>query len=165
MTEPESGYLALNQTFRAGDVIVLDFPMPLCMQREASGGATLWRGPLVLALPRAAGRRVRRGRAPFADFAVSPRSEWRYALVQEWLDRAEITLREPGELPFDEAEPPLIVRLPMARAPHWSIQRGSAGAVPEPFVVSADDQADITLVPYGCTRLRIAQFPIAECSR
>ena len=165
MIEPENGYLTLNQTFRTGDAIRLDFPMPLRMQREPSGGATLWRGPLLLALPIAAEKRVLRGTPPFADYTLYPRSEWRYALVQEWLDRAKITLHEPGEQPFDEAAPPLIVRLPMARAQHWSMNRGSADPVPEPFTVSADDQADITLVPYGCTRLRIAQFPIAECSR
>jgi len=165
MIEPENGYLTLNQTFRAGDVIELVFRMPLRLQREPSGGATLWRGPLLLALPIAAEQRVLRGTPPFADYALFPRSEWRYALVQEWLSRAEITLREPGEQPFDEAAPPLIVRLPMARAPHWPMLRGSAGAVPEPFAVSADDQANISLVPYGCTRLRIAQFPIAELKR
>ncbi len=165
MIEPESGYLTLNRIFRAGDVIVLDFLMPLRMQREPSGGATLWRGPLLLALPIAAEQRVLRGTPPFADYALYPRAEWRYAVIEDMLSRAEITLREPGELPFDEAAPPLRIRLSMARAPHWSMERGSAGAVPEPFAVSAADQADITLVPYGCTRLRIAQFPIAQIKR
>lgn len=133
--------------------------MPLRMQREPSGGATLWRGPPLLALPIAAEQRALRGKPPFADYALYPRAEWRYALVQEWLDHAEITLREPGEQPFDETAPPLRIRLSMARAPQWSMHRGSAGPIPDSFTVSVDDQIDITLVPYGCTRLRIAQFP------
>ncbi|MPM46545.1 hypothetical protein SDC9_93249 [bioreactor metagenome] len=82
-------------------------------------------------------------------------------MVGERLDRAEITPHEPGERPFDEAAPPLTIRLPVARAPHWPQRQNSAGPVPEPFAAGQDSLVPCTLVPYGCTRLRIAQFPAA----
>ena len=106
---PKNGYLNITRTFHAGDVVSLDFPMPLRIQHEPSGGVTLWRGPLMLALPIAAEQTVLRGKPPFADYALYPRSEWRYAVVESLLDRAEIACREPGDLPFDEAAPPLTI--------------------------------------------------------
>ena len=46
---------------------------------------------------------------------------------------AQIVCREPVELPFDEAAPPLTIRLPLACTPHWPIRQNSAGPVPEEF--------------------------------
>ena len=159
--QPENGCLTVTRTFCEGDVARLDFPMPLRIQHEPSGGVTLWRGPLLLALPIEAEQTILRGTPPFADYALYPRSEWRYAVVESLLNRAEVFCREPGELPFAETTPPLTIRLPMARAPHWPIRQNSAGPVPEAFAADGDSLPVFTLVPYGCTRLRIAQFPTA----
>ena len=135
--------------------------MPLRMQEEASGGVTIRRGPLLLALPVAAQPRVLRGTPPFADYELFPRSEWRYAMIEGSLADASVTRHEPGELPFGELDPPLTVRLTMAPAAHWPMERHGAGPVPEPFETTKKPSLEQTLVPYGCTRLRIAQFPIA----
>ena len=159
--QPENGYLAVAHTFRVGDVVRLNFPMPLRIHHEPSGGVTLWRGPLLLALPIEAEQTILRGTPPFADYALYPRSEWRYAVVEGLLSQAQIVCREPVELPFDEAAPPLTIRLPLACTPHWPIRQNSAGPVPEEFAAEVDSLSVCTLVPYGCTRLRIAQFPTA----
>ena len=159
---PKDGFAELHRVFQKGDRIQLRLPMPLRLQAEAEGGVTLHRGPLLLALPVKEERRVVRGKAPFADFELFPRSEWRFALVESELEQAQVAAQQPGEQPFGENAPPLTVRLRMARAPRWPMVRHSAGPVPPPFSAEEIDLQEQTLVPYGCTLLRVAQFPLAQ---
>jgi hypothetical protein len=160
-TAPENGYLVITRAFHTGDQIKLSLPLKLRLLPEAAGGATLRYGALLLALPIAAEQKVLRGTPPFADFAYLPREEWRYGVCEAMLAAAEITRRAPGEIPFDPQEPPLAIRLPLAPAPQWCMQKNSTGRVPEEFAAKADQVIEKTLIPFGCTQLRIAQFPIA----
>ena len=162
---PKDGFVELRRIFRAGDQITLRLPMPLRIEKEAEGGATLHRGPLLLALPIEAERRVVRGTPPFADYELFPRSDWRFALVESELERAQIAVLSPGDQPFGENAPPLTVLLRLARAPHWPMVRHSAGPIPPPFSAKEDALVEQTLVPYGCTLLRIAQLPAASISK
>lgn len=160
-TATENGYLVLKKEFHAGDQIKLSLPLKLRLVPEAAGGATIRFGALLLALPIAAEQRILRGTPPFADYAYLPREEWRFGACEAMLATAEITRRAPSDLPFDDGNPPLAVRLKMAPAPHWRMQKNSAGRVPKEFAAKADQLIEKTLIPYGCTQLRIAQFPIA----
>jgi hypothetical protein len=46
------------------------------------------------------------------------------------------------------------------RVTNWQIEQNSAGPIPQNLELNpVPDQ--ITLVPYGCARLRIAEFPLA----
>jgi DUF1680 family protein len=161
MIAPENGYLILKKAFSAGDRITLSLPLTLRLVPEAAGGVSAHYGALMLALPIAAEERIVRGRMPFADREFLPREEWRFAVAEESLAQASFTCREPGELPFDDENPPLSVKLPLVPAPQWRMRQNSADDVPEPFAATTQDFVQKTLIPYGCTQLRIAQFPIA----
>jgi len=160
-TESQDGYLILKKAFSAGDQITLSLPLMLRLVPEAAGGATVHYGALMLALPIAAEQRLVRETMPFADREFLPCEEWRFAIAEESLAQAKVTRREPGELPFDTTTPPLSVELPLVPAPQWRMEKNSAGDVPEPFTANKDNFVQKTLIPYGCTQLRIAQFPIA----
>ena len=157
---PQSGYLILKKPFSAGDQITLSFPLKLRLVPEASGGATVHYGALLLALPIDAERRVVRGTPPFADYEFLPRGEWRFGIGAYSLANVKITHAEPGELPFDTEHPPLTVCLPLAPAPQWKREQNSASPVPEQFFAATSDFIPQKLIPYGCTQLRVAQFPI-----
>ena len=129
---------------------------------ESSGGATIHYGALLLALPIAAETRIVRGTPPFADYEFLPRGEWRFGVGEYSLANAVVTQAEPGALPFDTSQPPLTVSLPLAPAPQWKRRQNSAGPVPEPFSAAMSGFIPQTLIPYGCTQLRIAQFPIVK---
>jgi len=161
-TEVETidGYLILKEAFSAGDQITLSLPLKLRLVPGASGGATVHYGALLLALPIASETRVVRGTPPFADYEFLPRGEWRFGIGEFSLANAKITHVEPGELPFDTEHPPLTVRLPLAPAPHWKRAKNSAGPVPEPFSAAKSEFVPQKLIPYGCTQLRVSQFPI-----
>ena len=158
--ETINGYLLLQKAFSAGDQITLSLPLKLRLVPEASGGATIHYGALLLALPIAAETRIVRSTPPFADYEFLPRGEWRFGIGEYSLANAVITHAEPGELPFDTDHSPLSVRLPLAPAPQWKRRQNSAGPVPEPFAASRSEFIQQTLIPYGCTQLRVAQFPI-----
>ncbi len=158
--EIKDGYLLLQRVFSAGDQITLSLPLKLRLVPEASGGVTVHYGVLLLALPIAAETRIVRGTPPFADYEFLPRGDWKFGIGEYSLSNAVITQAEPGELPFDTAQPPLIVRLPLAPAPQWKRRQNSAGPVPEPFSAAKSRFIPQRLIPYGCTQLRIAQIPI-----
>lgn len=157
----ENGYLVLQKQFSAGDQITLSLQRKLQLVPESAGGATVHYGALMLALPIAAEQRIVRGTMPYADREFLPREEWRFAVAEESLAQAKVTRREPGDQPFDSASPPLIVQMPLVPAPQWRMRQNSAGDVPEPFSANKDSFVQKMLIPYGCTQLRIAQFPIA----
>ena len=159
--EIKDGYLLLQRAFSAGDQIALSLPLKLRLVPEAAGGVTVHYGALLLALPIAAETCIVRGKPPFADYEFLPRGEWRFGIGEFSLANAVVMQAEPGELPFDTDQPPLIVRLPLAPAPQWKRRQNSAGPVPEPFSAAKSGFIPQTLIPYGCTQLRIAQFPIA----
>lgn len=161
---PENGYLPLKRVFRAGDIIELVLPLGPRLQKEAAGGCTVRVGALLLALPVQSERRVLRGKPPFADYEFLPRSNWRFAVDPNELSSAVIEHRSPGETPFADDSPPLVLRLKMAPVPEqsWPMVRHSAGPIPPPFAAAPETYAEQALVPYGCARLRIAQFPIVK---
>ena len=156
------GYMELPRVFCAGDEVELLLDLPLRLVSEAEGGVSLHRGPLLLALPVTAQERVLRGEPPFADYELLPRSRWQFGIAPAALGDAEVVVSAPGEQPFGETAPPLIVRLPMAPVSNWGMARHSAGPVPPPQVVDSALLELQTLIPYGCTRLRIAQFPLVN---
>jgi len=47
------------------------------------------------------------------------------------------------------------------RVPAWTAQGGVSGPIPEPPFDLAPESQELTLIPFGCARLRIAMFPHA----
>jgi hypothetical protein len=96
------------------------------------------------------------------------------------IDRAhpqcEVAAREPGVFPFAQKDEPLwdtarqerrpyaddvpVIRKLKARvAPEWRMNGANAGPVPQSPVQVSTEETTVELIPYGCSRLRISEFP------
>ena len=67
--------------------------------------------------------------------------------------------------PWNLKNAPVIVKTKGKRMPMWTMERNSAGKIPSPSWPprpTEEHEDQIILIPYGCTTLRISEFPVAE---
>jgi len=171
---PKPGaFHALHRTWRDGDVVVLTLPMTPRLEPRPGQTAAVVRGPLVYSLQ--IGEDWRRVHAdhplrqpPHADWEIYPTTPWNYALQIEAgaaaLD-AVFTEHPIGDLPFSPAGAPVSAVVKARRLPLWKIEDGSAAPwglslAPEALAEQGAPE-NVTLIPYGCTNLRLTEFPLA----
>ena len=128
------------------------------------------RGPLVYALP--IGERWQRvheeqpyRELPHADWEVYPTTPWAYALdLDEARVGSELSFEERpvGELPFSPEGAPVVATVHGKRLPEWKLEAGSAADAPLSPLSSNEPLETLKLIPYGCTTLRVTEFPVLE---
>jgi uncharacterized protein len=160
--DAESGFVVLQRAWRDGDTVELTLPMPVRSIARPAGAIGVAMGPLVFALQ--VGEEWTRlpGSQGFGDWEVRPISPWNYALAanpdhvpeQYRVERAAV-----GRMPFDGQQAPIRIHTQGYRVPDWRLVQNAAGPLPSNVAAVARVAEPITLIPYGCARLRIAEFP------
>jgi hypothetical protein len=145
----------------------LQFPMQPRVTLRYNQAASLERGPLVYALaPEENWARVNADEPhrelPHGDFEVRPASTWNYGVLLD--DRAPeegVAFREMpvGERPFSPEGAGMVATLRGRKLPGWRITHGWAGEIAPELQESEEPLQELTLIPYGCTNIRVTEFP------
>lgn len=167
---PPGTFVTINRVWQAGDVILLDLPMKVRVETRYNNAVSILRGPLYFSLK--IGERYEKIKShhatfPANDWAIYPTTPWNYGLI---LDRkapekyVAVETRTIGKLPFAQDTAPVTLRIKGRPIPTWKMENNSAGETPMSLVKSDEPVADLELIPYGNTRLRITEFPVVGLS-
>lgn len=164
--------LRVEREWRPGDTIVLHFPMKVRTERWYGGATVVGRGPLVYALKMNETWTRKAFEGPDAEqygpfyYEVTSDSPWNFCFTEDQLERPEenFTLNErpwTGAYPWNPENNPLTLRAKAHVMKGWEMARGSAGPMAYFGQIRDDvgEEAVIELIPYGCTTLRICEFP------
>jgi len=160
-------WIELRRTWKDGDMVRLVLPTKIgvTVWKKNRNSVSVSRGPLTYSLR--IGERWQKydtGR-PWPGFEVFPTTPWNYGLIVDVNNPAgsfEVVKRG-GTLPDQPFAPdlaPIMLKAKGKRVPQWKQEtNGLVGELQKGPVRSGEPVEDITLVPMGGARLRIAAFP------
>ena len=165
---PQHGeYFQIQAEIKEATEAVLRFPMHPRASQRYNHAIAIERGPLVYSLK--IGERWQRvnedkpyRELPHGDWEVYPTTAWNYALdVDEGSLDKDLKFKEHpiGELPFSPEGAPVTATVLGMHLEAWMKENGSAGEIPPSPITRKGKLQTLILIPYGCTNLRITEFP------
>jgi hypothetical protein len=145
----------------------LRFPMRAKTSLRYNEGLAIERGPLVYSLsPGETWTRVNADKPyrqlPHGDFEVRPSTPWNYGLlVDEKNVEAGLRFEERpvGEKPFSPEGAGMAAKVLGRQLRNWRLAHGWASEFAPGLQDSPDPLQELTLIPYGCTNIRVTEFP------
>ena len=154
--ETEDGMLSVTKAFAEGDRVQVRFPMEIRYTHWHQDSMAVERGPLVYGLEIKERFEVIKEVAGVKDYEVFADSPWNYGLSpgeEAWAEELGV-----GEIPFGRKHPPVRIHMKGRKIPSWKLENGNTGSLPEKEEITGETE-EISLIPFGCTKLRISQFP------
>ncbi len=165
--------ISINRKWSNLDQVVVHFPMEVTTSNWGRNSVAVERGPLVYAL-KIKERWEKGNDAAEGDyFSVFPESEWNFGLTQDAVKNPEEKMRvseiKPAGSDFvwNLKNSPIEITVPGKQIPGWKAVEGVAF---QPVTSRegvykgkvSDKINQLTLVPIGCTKVRIVAFPVVK---
>ncbi|MEN6453310.1 MAG: beta-L-arabinofuranosidase domain-containing protein [Prolixibacteraceae bacterium] len=176
-SKPVSGTNAkIYREWKSNDQVELILPMKIDVSRWYERSAVIERGPLVYALKMGEKWNKIQDDRKFGDrygdwyYEVHPTTPWNYCLKEESLKPDNIekdfqTIQKDWKgYPWNTENAPVEIKTKGKRMKEWQLYNGSAGPLPysPQYQIDTAPEEEITLIPYGCTTLRITEFPVTQ---
>lgn len=160
-------YIAVNREWKDGDTLTLRLPMQIAVRTWAKNqdSVSVDFGPLSFALAiKERWTKYGERNQNWPEWEVFPDSPWNYGLVLGRNPAKSFRIeRKTGPLapqPFTPETTPISLKAKARRIPAWQLDRlNMAGPLQPSPAKSSEPVEQITLIPMGAARLRIASFP------
>ena len=159
------GFIRIERAWQTGDVVTLDMEMQITISEwPRTGSVSVNRGPLTYSLK--IGEQWRRcgGSDRWSEWEVLPTSAWNYGLLID-RENPQTSLRVArvdetiADHPWTLDAAPIEIKARGKRIPQWGLENETVQQLRPSPVKSSEPEEEITLIPLGCARLRIACFP------
>ena len=168
----------IDRVWKHGDVVELSLPMSIELESWYENSVSVKRGPLVYAL-RIEEEWKERTFEPETIYGktyyeVYPKTKWNYGLIDTRKtdpDKAfKVIVDEEkvkSDYPWTLENAPIRIETTAKEIPSWQLYNEMAGPLPYSWMIYGLGTEDvpeetITLIPYGCSTLRISEFPVIE---
>lgn len=165
--------IILNRTWRDGDKVTVHLPMNVSTSNWGRNSRAVERGPLVYALKLEERWEKGTDEKEGDYFNVYPKGEWNYglteAIIKDPAKNLEVKMVKPvtDTFTWNIVHAPIEITASARKIPGWKIVNDVA---PQPvsdrtgiFKGEVSDAIErITLIPYGCTKVRIVAFPVVR---
>jgi len=169
---PGDKIVALLREWSPNDVVELELPMKIQFSRWYEKSLGIERGPLVYALKIGESwREVQTNEFEDTFYEVTPTTAWNYGVSAKHIHADSMQVKLLGKVadnPWNLANAPLQITAKGRKIPQWGMSQNSTAKIPypaHPHVELGTPLEDLVLIPYGCTTLRIAQFPVIDVHR
>lgn len=161
----------LKRDWKSGDVVELQLPMHISKSTWYQNSMSVERGPLVFALKIGEEWKKKQNEKDpeifgATYFEVLPKDPWNYGIVGANTLEKDATVEAAKTIatyPWNLDNAPVKIKIKAKRIPSWKLYNDMTGPIPYSIVghMQTDDkEEEITLIPYGCSTLRISQFPV-----
>jgi hypothetical protein len=174
--------------WKNGDQITLEIPMEMRVEKRYNNSLAVLRGPLCFSLRiDKEYKSVKIDKDNFGykgstDWEIYPKSAWNYGLLidkENIMRGLKLTENPVGKYPFSDKgdmiwsadsgkytsstqDAPVVITARGIKIQEWTMKNNSADIPPFSPVKPEGDPEIISLVPYGCARLRITEFPVMD---